>query len=517
MPIGKRANLAYSAGIPLNAGDRYYSQDLGRDLWFLLDAVGHIIQDLVINKTKIIISGGVVSQGAGNTLNITAGILYAPFNVTIPNTFASIPPATTTADIDLTRIILPTQTNLAIPNATADGATPNYVKVKYLEANGNSRNKAKKVGSYSYEVTPSYLITVDSVSPTAYEVCLGTFTLTGGGGFSFSTALRDYVLPLLSTDGTFANNSDSLYPSEKATLTQLATQKADLTKFSNLYMAQGAMINGKIVPSVGTNNLTVALKTMAGADATATTPIYIRIGDTIRTITSALSVTANAGTNWFNSGSAELATKEVDYFVYLGYNATDGVVLGISRVPYAGSYSDFSVTATNEKYAKISTISNATATDSYEVIGRFGATLGVSATYYWTVPTFNAQNLYQRPIRETRELFWTPQMTGWASTTGYNGRYKLIGNMINFSLDNGAGSNNSNATTVACSLPWNVLDGNGYGMAWGDCLDSGAWFKLACSSAGNGSKILNVFKSIIGGAWTNTGRKDVCVFGTYFI
>lgn len=198
MPIGKRSNLGYSSGLPVNLGDRYYAQDLGRDLWYLLDSVGHIMQDLIMSKSKIIISGGVVSQGAGTTINITSGILYAPYNVTIPDTFAALPPSTTTSDVDMMRIVLPAQTNLSVSGATADGVTVNYVKVKYLESALHSRSKAKKPVSYDYEIAPSYLITVNSTAPTAYEICLATFTLTGGGTFTFSVALRDYspgILP----------------------------------------------------------------------------------------------------------------------------------------------------------------------------------------------------------------------------------------------------------------------------------------------------------------------------------
>ena len=169
---------------------------------------------------------------------------------------------------------------------------------------------------------------------------------------------------------------------------------------------QGFLINGKISVSVASNNLTVAIKTLAGTDPSAADPVYVRIGDTVRTITGALSVTKNAGTNWCNAGSAELATKEIDYFVYLGYNATDGIVIGFSRFPGASCYSDFSATATNEKYCGISTITTAAATDYYELIGRFAATLGASATYLWTVPTFTAINLIQKPIYETRWLTW---------------------------------------------------------------------------------------------------------------
>lgn len=171
---------------------------------------------------------------------------------------------------------------------------------------------------------------------------------------------------------------------------------------------QGFMTNGKIVPSVASNNLTVALKTLAGTDPSPTDKVTIRIGNVVRDITSALSVTKNAGTNWFNSGAAILATKEVDYFVYIGYNATDGVVLGFSRIPYANLYSDFSATTTNEKYAAISTITNAAAGNDYVNIGRFAATLSAGAGYTWTVPTFTGINLIQRPIYETRWLSWLP-------------------------------------------------------------------------------------------------------------
>lgn len=170
------------------------------------------------------------------------------------------------------------------------------------------------------------------------------------------------------------------------------------------YAPQGFLINGKIVPSVSSSNLTVAIKGMDGNDPSVSNPVYCRIGDTVRTLTTALSVTKNAGTNWFNSGSSELATKERDYFVYLGYNATDGVVIGFSPIPFGTQYSVFSATTTNEKYAAISTITNAVSTDYYEVIGRFAATLSAGAGYTWTVPTFTSINLIQRPIFLTRWL-----------------------------------------------------------------------------------------------------------------
>jgi len=172
------------------------------------------------------------------------------------------------------------------------------------------------------------------------------------------------------------------------------------------YGPQSFGINYKIITSVSSNNLTVAIKGMDGNDPSSSNPVYIRIGDTVRTITSALSVTKNAGTNWFNSGSQELAAQEVDYFVYLGYNTTDGVVLGFARIPYARKYGDFSTTTTNDYYAAISTITNATSTDVYENIGRFNATLSASASYNWSIPATSI--IINRPIHNTRKLSYTP-------------------------------------------------------------------------------------------------------------
>jgi hypothetical protein len=212
--------------------------------------------------------------------------------------------------------------------------------------------------------------------------------------------------------------------------------------FETMQLPEGSLLNGKIVVTVTSNNITLALKGADGNDPSASNPVYCKIGGVIRSVTAALSVTKNAATNWCNAGSAELATKEIDYFAYLGYNATDGVVLGFSRIPYACQYSDFSTTTTNEKYCAISTITNAAATDYYNVIGRFAATLSAGAGYTWSVPTFTAINLIQRPIYETR---WLAIARTFDVTTIDNGsggqpttvesRYKISGSTLSWHLN----------------------------------------------------------------------------------
>jgi len=220
--------------------------------------------------------------------------------------------------------------------------------------------------------------------------------------------------------------------------------------FANLNAPEGFLINGKIVASVTSNNVTVAIKGTDGNDPSASNPVYVRIGDTIRTITAALSVTKNAGTNWFNSGSAGKATIELDYFVYFGYNATDGVVIGFSPVPYGLAYSDFSTTATDENYCAISTIANAAAGDNYVNIGRFGATLSAGAGYTWSVPTFTHINLIQRPIYHSREITLANSQIMYIS--GHEMTLRVIAEAM--TLPNGAAEANK---TVTFSKPFTAI------------------------------------------------------------
>lgn len=218
------------------------------------------------------------------------------------------------------------------------------------------------------------------------------------------------------------------------------------------YAPQGYMQNGKISRTVASNNITVAIKTLAGTDPSSTDPVLIRIGDTVRTITSALSVTKNAGTNWFNSGAASTATQEIDYFVYLGYNATDGVTVGFARIPYARTYGDFSTTTTNDKYCAISTITNASSSDEYEVVGRFNATLSASASFNWSIPATSV--VINRPIFNTRELVFTPQIAGVTDGSATKaGRYVIDDDRMSIKANWIYGAGSAVTTIVIMTTP----------------------------------------------------------------
>jgi len=316
---------------------------------------------------------------------------------------------------------------LTNPTATDYLNSPSHA-AQHSDANDILEALEAKVGINSSAVTTSH----------DYKLSLVTGT---------AKALPDSYLD---TDGTLAANSDTKLATQKATKTYVDSNGGGFN--------QGFMNNGKIVVTVASNNITVALKTASGADPSASSPVKIRIGDTIRTVTAALSVTKNAGTNWCNAGSAELATKEIDYFVYLGYNATDGVVIGFSRIPSAAQYSDFSVTTTNEKYCAISTITNAASTDYYEVIGRFAATLSAGAGYTWSVPTYTAANLIQRPIFKTRWLAYNPVYSAvapltYGTVTTQRAAYMIDGNSAFFIITASGTTGGSAATDIIASLP----------------------------------------------------------------
>lgn len=276
---------------------------------------------------------------------------------------------------------------------------------------------------------------------------------------------------------------------------------------------QGFLMNGKIVRTVTSNNITVALKTLAGTDATALNPIYVRIGDTVRAVTAALSVTKNAGTNWCNGGADGLATNEIDYFVYLGYNATDGVTIGFSRIPWALTYSDFSATTTNEKYCAISTITNAVAGDQYEVVGRFNATLSATAAFNWSVPATSI--IINRPIYETRFLNFTVTTTNspyWSALTAGICQYKIVERhcFVKYSV-----TGTSNSTDCRVKTPMNISDmgsGQNYEGTTGLLVNnSGTWGTpgRVYSDTATNAGILFIVPAAGTASWTASGQKAV--------
>lgn len=268
---------------------------------------------------------------------------------------------------------------------------------------------------------------------------------------SFPTSIKSYTTKTDGVDYPTAAHVNSYQEEIVALETLLGVNGIS-------WITEGVMLNGKISVTVVANDLVVAIKTMAGADPSASSPVYVRINGTMRKITAALSVTKADGTNWFNSGSPEIAAKEVDYFVYLIWNttpATDIVDIGFSRRPHFTVYSEVSGTTTNDKYLAFGNASTPTSTDDMVVVGRFSATISASGGgHVWTVPTFTTTNLIQRPIYETRNLFWTPTWTNLTVGNGTNNaRYQIKSNVMRLSNAFVLGSTSSVSGSVGTTMP----------------------------------------------------------------
>lgn len=188
---------------------------------------------------------------------------------------------------------------------------------------------------------------------------------------------------------------------------------------------QGGLINGYISRTVSSNNLIIAIKTLAGADPSAGDAVTVRIGNSLRTITAALSVTVTAGTDIFGF-NASGALSDQDLFVYLGYRAAGPTVfIGVSRIPFGVTYANFSATTTAQTYLIYSGSAPAS-TDEVENIGRVNATTSGTAAYNWSVPATSI--VISRPIFTTRTLAWVPTAGGHAVGDGTQ--------IANYSIDN---------------------------------------------------------------------------------
>lgn len=246
--------------------------------------------------------------------------------------------------------------------------------------------------------------------------------------------------------------------------TQSVTNKTiDDTNNVKLRAQQGFLINGQLSRSVATNDITFSIKTLAGTDPSSTDPVYVRIGNTIRTITAAVTKTLNDGTNWFNAGAAELATFEIDYFAYLGWRAASSeVFIGIARIPYGVTYADFSATTTNEKYFAYSSSLAPSSTDEVENIGRFNATLSATASFNWSVPATSV--IVSRPIFTTRLLQWQPTYSAsgsmtWGTITTTNAKYTINHNKLYAHLQATGTTGGTPSTTLQASSPFATSSG----------------------------------------------------------
>ncbi len=294
------------------------------------------------------------------------------------------------------------------------------------------------VGSTTNYPTDTGIVIAIRVVDSSGELVAGTYT-EWSATVTSGTTLAIEAAPVYGSDQVYAAGSttqvyiplssyahnklvDAVLVEHKQTGAHAAVTADSLTlngvahEKTLINAPQGFLINGKISRTVATNDITVAIKTLAGADPSATDPVYCRIGDTVRSITSALSATVNDGTNWFGHGASFFATNEQDYFVYLIWNTTDAAVgIAFGAEPWFTTFADVSGTTTNHQYLAYSGSAPAS-TNEMEVVGRFNATLSATASFNWSVPATSI--VINRPIFETRVLTYTNTGTG-AGTASY--------------------------------------------------------------------------------------------------
>lgn len=234
-----RHNRDYDASsppIPLATGDVYRSQDLMRDMEHIQEKASLALLDLLRTGSNILVSGLRVTQGAGDTISVTTGIGYVQETVTVPDSFATNPPTTRTETVQR-RVEVPALTDQAIPSATLDGATTNFVKIAYAEIDVSSRDRLRGAGSYVYEKADSYTLVVNSTAATASELTIATLVGTTGGTFTIAQTVE-----AVSTEGVQllqeANASQLLplvpFAPELVTVSALSNETAQLERLASI-------------------------------------------------------------------------------------------------------------------------------------------------------------------------------------------------------------------------------------------------------------------------------------------
>ena len=230
---------------------------------------------------------------------------------------------------------------------------------------------------------------------------------------------------------------------------------------ASLWDAEGQLVNGVISVTVTSNDLNVAIKTAAGTDPSSSDPVGVKIGGTVRWITGALLITIVDGTNWFNSGSAELGTLLVPYFVYCVWDSnSSAVALTISRKSHYRVVASTMSTTTSENH--IYGYSGFTDGDNMVNVGYFEATLSLSGTsHLWTVPTFTSLNLKSVPSSDAQWRTWTPAWTAtgtgsptYGTVTVAFARYKVEPNKISFLLRASGTTGGTTVATILATLPF---------------------------------------------------------------
>lgn len=266
----------------------------------------------------------------------------------------------------------------------------------------------------------------------------------------------------------------------------------------------GLLINGAISVTVSAGDLTVAIKTSAGADPTASDPVWCNVGARTVTITSALSMTREAGAlsapprvawSWLNLSRPPVSGCEVDLFVYLGWNASQATpMLLVSREGWHRKCVFSSETSGHGAMCNLATGDDPaqgypdTSFDDIAVCGRFNA---INTTpNVWSSPS--SLVIAQTPIESTRMLSWnfllTPVDDSGNPTGGscsplvhWHSHYQLEGPWLNILFHHA--TTYSASSTVAKALLFEVPTSSQEPTVWneisvGIIQDGGVYYPM---------------------------------------
>lgn len=266
-----------SPNIPESVGDRFYAQDMVRDFWYNLNETGKSVKEL-FSTYPILLENAVVVQGSSlHEIDIPISKGWCNYEVRIPDSFSGIPPTSKLDDI-VVKVESVAVTDLDIQaTATLDGATTNYVKLRYNETDGSTRQRAKKAGTYVYEKVPSYEIVVNSTANTDYDILLATLV---GDDSTFLTITNQSATLLKGQTKLIANAYENITKNDPVGIDNVNEEIAKSVKKFMLSSYTKAASTGSetmcFVSQLGTTDNFVAFWNQDGVGAS--DGMYCRIG-----------------------------------------------------------------------------------------------------------------------------------------------------------------------------------------------------------------------------------------------
>jgi hypothetical protein len=263
-PIQRRFNTIYDPAslVPLAVGDRYYAQDLMRDLCFNNDLALRSLMNLYLGEFG---ANGVYIYGGASFTPSSLLLLLQPFFAivstmeTVPDNFTNLPPSTQQVQV-MRAIVEASQKTIDIstlPGFSAmalDGSTKNYIIAKYVQTSDRTRARALAEGNWNYEIVDSYelqIVTESNYTPLSEQGDLSFGYLVGTAtntlvftqlpnNISFlENKLMSLLIPYLNKiDNLFAVGATFVqYPSDTtgADSTDFPTSERPATKFGGTW------------------------------------------------------------------------------------------------------------------------------------------------------------------------------------------------------------------------------------------------------------------------------------------